>query len=92
MEESITIELSGRPLTISTGALAKQADGSVVVRYGDTVVLVTGDTDLHFFWLRLHHAYLPARAVRAKWFQIKIQRTTVLVKSEIKRTNEGKSS
>jgi polyribonucleotide nucleotidyltransferase len=41
MEESITIEFSGRPLTISTGALAKQADGSVVVRYGDTVVLVT---------------------------------------------------
>jgi polyribonucleotide nucleotidyltransferase len=41
MEESVTIEFSGRPLTISTGALAKQADGSVVVRYGDTVVLVT---------------------------------------------------
>src|SRR5208337_3112206 len=41
MEESITIEFCGRPLTISTGALAKQADGSVVVRYGDTVVLVT---------------------------------------------------
>ncbi len=41
MEESITIEFCGRPLTISTGALAKQADGSVVIRYGDTVVLVT---------------------------------------------------
>ncbi|OPY70095.1 MAG: Polyribonucleotide nucleotidyltransferase [Syntrophorhabdaceae bacterium PtaU1.Bin034] len=41
MEQSITIEFCGRPLTISTGALAKQADGSVVVRYGDTVVLVT---------------------------------------------------
>jgi polyribonucleotide nucleotidyltransferase len=41
MEESVTIEFSGRPLTISAGALAKQADGSVVVRYGDTVVLVT---------------------------------------------------
>jgi polyribonucleotide nucleotidyltransferase len=39
--ESITIEFCGRPLTISTGSLAKQADGSVVVRYGDTVVLVT---------------------------------------------------
>ncbi len=41
MEESITIQFCGRPLTISTGAVAKQADGSVVVRYGDTVVLVT---------------------------------------------------
>ena len=41
MEESITIEFCGRPLTISTGALAKQADGSVVIRHGDTVLLVT---------------------------------------------------
>jgi polyribonucleotide nucleotidyltransferase len=41
MEESITIDYAGRPLTISTGVLAKQADGSVLVQYGDTVVLVT---------------------------------------------------
>jgi len=41
MEEQITIDYAGRQLTISTGALAKQADGSVVVRYGDAVVLVT---------------------------------------------------
>ena len=41
MEELIKIDFCGRPLTISTGALAKQADGSVVVRYGDTVLLVT---------------------------------------------------
>jgi polyribonucleotide nucleotidyltransferase len=41
MEENITIDYAGRPLVISTGDLAKQADGSVVVRYGDTVVLVT---------------------------------------------------
>ena len=37
MEESITIDFCGRPLTISTGPLAKQADGSVintVRRYG----------------------------------------------------------
>ncbi len=30
-----------RVLSIETGKLAKQADGSVIVRYGDTVVLVT---------------------------------------------------
>ena len=28
-------------LTIETGKLAKQADGAVTVRYGDTVVIVT---------------------------------------------------
>jgi len=41
MEERITIEYAGRQLTISTGTMAKQADGSVIVQYGDTVVLVT---------------------------------------------------
>jgi len=41
MEELITIEHAGRQLTISTGTMAKQADGSVIVQYGDTVVLVT---------------------------------------------------
>ena len=33
--------LSGRPLVIETGKLAKQAGGAVLVRYGDTAVLVT---------------------------------------------------
>ncbi|HNQ62923.1 MAG TPA: polyribonucleotide nucleotidyltransferase [Syntrophorhabdaceae bacterium] len=41
MEESITMDYAGRPLTVSTGRLAKQADGSVLVQYGDTVVIVT---------------------------------------------------
>ena len=41
MEERIIIEYAGRQLTISTGTMAKQADGSVIVQYGDTVVLVT---------------------------------------------------
>jgi polyribonucleotide nucleotidyltransferase len=35
------IEIGGKPLIIETGAIAKQADGAVTVRYGDTVVLVT---------------------------------------------------
>lgn len=33
--------LGGRPLVIETGHVAEQANGSVLVRYGDTVVLVT---------------------------------------------------
>jgi len=37
-----TIELGdGRTITIETGKLAKQADGSVVVRLGDTMLLAT---------------------------------------------------
>ncbi|HYO79316.1 MAG TPA: polyribonucleotide nucleotidyltransferase, partial [Thermoanaerobaculia bacterium] len=35
------IEIGGKTLSLETGAIAKQAHGSVVVRYGDTVVLAT---------------------------------------------------
>jgi len=35
------ISVGGRTISIDTGRLAKQADGAVVVRCGDTVVLVT---------------------------------------------------
>ena len=35
------IELGGRKLTIEQGKMAKQANGAVLVRYEDTVVLVT---------------------------------------------------
>ncbi|HEY9284785.1 MAG TPA: polyribonucleotide nucleotidyltransferase, partial [Pyrinomonadaceae bacterium] len=34
-----TIKLGGRDLTVETGRVAKQADGSVVIRYGDTMLL-----------------------------------------------------
>ena len=33
--------VGGKTLSIETGKLAKQADGSAVLRYGDTVVIVT---------------------------------------------------
>lgn len=39
--ESFTMELGNRPLTFEIGEVAKQANGSVLVRYGETVVLVT---------------------------------------------------
>ena len=35
------VNVGGHPLAIETGKLARQANGSVVVRYGDTMVLVT---------------------------------------------------
>lgn len=36
-----SISLGGRPLTFETGRLAKQANGAVLVQYGETVVLAT---------------------------------------------------
>jgi len=44
MVQKVEIQLAGRPLSIETGKVAKQADGSVVVQYGETVVLVTAVT------------------------------------------------
>jgi polyribonucleotide nucleotidyltransferase len=35
------VKIGRDTLSIETGKLAKQADGSALVRYGDTVVLVT---------------------------------------------------
>lgn len=41
MEKSFRMELAGRSLIVETGKIAKQASGAVLVRYGETVVLVT---------------------------------------------------
>ena len=38
---SFSMQLAGRKLTLEVGQLAKQAHGSVLVKYGDTYVLVT---------------------------------------------------
>lgn len=39
--ETFSMEVGGRTLTIEQGKMAKQANGAVLVRYGETVVLVT---------------------------------------------------
>jgi polyribonucleotide nucleotidyltransferase len=39
--QSFSMEIGGRQLTVETGKMAKQANGAVLVRYGDTAVLVT---------------------------------------------------
>lgn len=55
------VEINGKKLTLETGRLAKQADGSVMVRYGDTMVLVTAVTaneareDIDFFPLSVEY-------------------------------------
>jgi polyribonucleotide nucleotidyltransferase len=41
MIHTVEVDLSGRKLTLETGKLAKQANGAVVVRSGESVVLVT---------------------------------------------------
>jgi len=40
-------QIGGRTLSIETGKVAKQADGAVVVQYGETVVLVTAVVTEH---------------------------------------------
>jgi polyribonucleotide nucleotidyltransferase len=37
----VTVEVGGRPLILETGKIAKQANGAIVARYGDTIVLTT---------------------------------------------------
>ncbi|HVS86686.1 MAG TPA: polyribonucleotide nucleotidyltransferase [Candidatus Acidoferrum sp.] len=37
----VTVEVGGRPLILETGKIAKQANGAILARYGDTVVLTT---------------------------------------------------
>jgi polyribonucleotide nucleotidyltransferase len=37
----VQVEIGGRTLTLETGKLAKQANGAVLAKYGDTQVLVT---------------------------------------------------
>ena len=41
MAKTVAHELRGKELILETGKMARQADGSVVARYGDTVVLAT---------------------------------------------------
>ena len=41
MYKKYTFELAGRTITAEVGRMAEQASGSVLMRYGDTIVLVT---------------------------------------------------
>jgi polyribonucleotide nucleotidyltransferase len=41
MLQTVEIDLDGRKITLETGKIAKQANGAVVVRAGDSVVLVS---------------------------------------------------
>jgi polyribonucleotide nucleotidyltransferase len=44
MVQKLQVDFGGRPFSIETGKVAKQANGSALVQYGETVVLVTAVT------------------------------------------------
>jgi len=44
MKHEIQLEWGGRTITLETGALARQANGAILARYADTVVLATAVT------------------------------------------------
>jgi polyribonucleotide nucleotidyltransferase len=48
MIKKVEVDFHGRPLSIEVGKVAKQADGAALVRYGETVVLVTAVADKDF--------------------------------------------
>ncbi|MGB6358308.1 MAG: polyribonucleotide nucleotidyltransferase, partial [Candidatus Acidiferrales bacterium] len=45
MAHQTSIEIGGREMSFETGKMARQANGAVVLRYGDTVVLATACMD-----------------------------------------------
>lgn len=65
-----SIKWAGRTLTLETGRIARQADGAVLVSYGETTVLCTvvaekkPSTEEDFFPLNVHYqekAYAAGR-------------------------------
>ncbi len=62
MVHKVALEVRGQPLVIETGKLAKQANGSVLVSYGGSVVLTTSvmdkktDLNLDFFPLQVNYS------------------------------------
>jgi len=70
MMQKLQIDFGGRPFSIETGKVARQANGSVLVQYGETVVLVTAVTadkrreGLDFVPLTVHYLEMTYAAGR----------------------------
>ncbi len=68
MAKVYELDYGGRPLRIELGRMARQAHGSCVVRYGDTVVLVTAcrasspSTNVDFLPLTVNYAEMTYAA------------------------------
>ena len=58
---TVSVDLGGTPISIETGRIAKQANGSVVVRQGGTMVLAP---DLGPAYARTGRGGLPGRTCR----------------------------
>ncbi len=70
------IEIGNNKLSVETGKMAKQANGSVMVRYGDTMVLVTAvagalRADVDFFPLQVEYRekYFAAGKIPGGFFK-----------------------
>lgn len=65
-----SIKVGGRDLSVETGKVAKQADGSVIIQYGETMLLVTAVSNktakegLDFFPLTVEYREASAAAGR----------------------------
>ncbi|MBI4792165.1 MAG: polyribonucleotide nucleotidyltransferase, partial [Deltaproteobacteria bacterium] len=84
MYKKVEVEIGGRILAIETGKIAKQANGSVVVTYGDSVVLVTataakvGRPDIDFFPLTVEYQerFYAVGKIPGSYFRREIGRPT----------------
>ncbi|MDW7773763.1 MAG: polyribonucleotide nucleotidyltransferase [Desulfobulbaceae bacterium] len=84
MYKKVTIELGGRPLTVETGRLAKQASGAALVTYGETIVLVTATaapepkTDIDFLPLTVEYQerFYSVGRIPGSYFRREIGRPT----------------
>jgi polyribonucleotide nucleotidyltransferase len=84
MYKKVEAEIGGRILAIETGKIAKQANGSVVVSYGDSVVLVTataaktGRPDIDFFPLTVEYQerFYAVGKIPGSYFRREIGRPT----------------
>src|SRR5438876_9200136 len=66
----VTVEVGGRALILETGKIAKQANGAIVARYGDTVTLNTAymankPNDPYFLQLCEHNRENTNTAVKS---------------------------
>ena len=80
---TVSVDLGDAPISLETGRIAKQAHGAVVVRQGDTMVLVavcygTPREGIDFFPLTVDYRepVLAAGKIPGGWFKREGKQTT----------------
>ena len=66
-EHKKEIDGGGRKLVIETGKIARQADGAVMVTYGDTKVLCTASVLASACWASVTWIWATRRSLSARW-------------------------